>query len=276
MTPGDLIARRGDLSMEIRLDLHIHSEYSPDGRMKIGEIISQAKQAGLHGAAICDHDHVWTDGGLLDSPDFVIIPGVEISTEYGHLLGWFLDRPIHTRDFKEAVKAIHEQGGIAVLAHPFEHTRSDDKIAGIANLLDGAEVWNGRAERKNRQANAMAKSFAEKYALNCYAGSDAHVPREIGNGVTTIRININHINHHSINPADTPGINTPEIFNAIRAELLSGRTRTDGKRGRAADVAASQFTRLKKSNADWISCCKWAAFAVKCCLSDFLDKIISR
>ena len=268
--------------MEIRLDLHIHSEYSPDGRMRIEEIVEQAKKAGLNGVAVCDHDRVWTGGGIYNNnngiggelSDFYIISGVEISTEYGHLLGWFVDKPIETRNFMEAVKAIHEQGGIAVLAHPFEHRKSDEKIKNIARFLDGVEVWNGRAERKNLKANAMAEIFAEKYNLNRYAGSDAHVPREIGNGVTIIEININKNNN--INKINKN--NAPEMLNAIYTELLSGRTRIDGKRGRAADVAASQFTKLKKSKksqklyAYWISCCKWAAFAVKCFLHDIFVK----
>ncbi len=103
--------------MEIRLDLHIHSEYSPDGRMSIEEIVEQAKKAGLNGVAVCDHDRVWTGGGIYNNnnnnnnngiegelSDFYIISGVEISTEYGHLLGWFVDKPIETRNFMENKK----------------------------------------------------------------------------------------------------------------------------------------------------------------------------
>ena len=35
--------------MELRLDLHIHSERSPDGRMTLSEIVERAKAAGLDG-----------------------------------------------------------------------------------------------------------------------------------------------------------------------------------------------------------------------------------
>ena len=42
--------------MELRLDLHIHSERSPDGRMSLPQIAAAARARGLQGVAICDHD----------------------------------------------------------------------------------------------------------------------------------------------------------------------------------------------------------------------------
>ena len=42
--------------MEVKLDLHIHSEHSPDGRMALDEIVACARARGLQGVAVCDHD----------------------------------------------------------------------------------------------------------------------------------------------------------------------------------------------------------------------------
>ena len=44
--------------MELRLDLHIHSERSFDGCMSLSEIVALARERGLNGVAICDHDRV--------------------------------------------------------------------------------------------------------------------------------------------------------------------------------------------------------------------------
>ena len=240
--------------MELRLDLHIHSEHSPDGSMTPEEIALRAREAGLQGFAICDHDRVFPPSELRavsDAfPDLLIIPGVEVSTDCGHLLGWFVSEPIAARTLPEAVAEIHAQGGIAVLAHPFEHTKSPERAEHAAAYVDGIEIWNSRAERKNRRANAMARAFAEGHGLRGFGGSDAHTPREIGNGVTTAR-------------ADTL---TPE---AVRKALLSGGAEASGRRSKAVWTAASQFTRRKKSKAGLFSYCKWAAFAVKCLLDDF-------
>ena len=141
--------------MELRLDLHIHSERSPDGCMTLAEIAARARAAGLDGAAVCDHDRTLEE--VPEFPDFLLIPGVEVSTEYGHLLGLFVREPIGTRRFAEAVERIHSQGGLAVLAHPFEHSRDAGRIAPTVPLLDGVEVWNSRAERKIAGANSLAE-----------------------------------------------------------------------------------------------------------------------
>ena len=71
--------------MEVKLDLHIHSEHSPDGRMALDEIVACARARGLQGVAVCDHDRALTE--TWDAPDFLLIPGIELSTDRGHLLG---------------------------------------------------------------------------------------------------------------------------------------------------------------------------------------------
>ena len=83
--------------MELKLDLHIHSQRSPDGIMTLDEIVSLAKARGLDGAAVCDHDLALTQAPEYDG--FLLIPGVEVSTQLGHLLGLFVAGPVDTRDF---------------------------------------------------------------------------------------------------------------------------------------------------------------------------------
>lgn len=233
--------------MELKLDLHIHSERSPDGRMALDEIVSRARARGLDGAAVCDHDRV-----LLDAPefdDFLLIPGVEVSTQLGHLLGLFLTGPVETRDFFEAVELIHAQGGLAVLAHPFERSRDGARLAPAVPHLDGVEVWNSRAERKIRDANALAASFARTCGLCPFGGSDAHCPQEVGNGFTVVEVE-------------------SRTLEGVKAALLSGNARGCGCRSRAWYTARSQLTRRRKTGARPRSYVKWAAFAAKCCLED--------
>ena len=74
--------------MELRLDLHIHSERSFDGCMSLSEIAALARERGLNGVAICDHDRVLDEVPEFD--DFLVIPATEVSTERGHLLGLFV------------------------------------------------------------------------------------------------------------------------------------------------------------------------------------------
>ena len=82
--------------MELRLDLHIHSERSFDGCMSLSEIVALARERGLNGVAICDHDRVLDEVPEFD--DFLVIPATEVSTERGHLLGLFVrSRPFTHR-----------------------------------------------------------------------------------------------------------------------------------------------------------------------------------
>ena len=72
----------------LKLDLHIHSQYSEDAIGTVKEIKKSVQKKGLHGMAITDHNSV--KGGLMAkkiaTKDFIIIPGMEISTKDGHLL----------------------------------------------------------------------------------------------------------------------------------------------------------------------------------------------
>ena len=140
--------------MEVKLDLHIHSEHSPDGRMALDEIVACARARGLQGVAVCDHDRALTE--TWDVPDFLLIPGIELSTDRGHLLGLFVTEQIEARELDAAIDAVHACGGLAVMAHPFERSSDAQRLDAYLDRLDGIEVWNGRADRKNPQANAMA------------------------------------------------------------------------------------------------------------------------
>lgn len=233
--------------MEIKLDLHIHSQRSPDGIMTLEEIVSLAKAKGLSGAAVCDHDLALTEVPEFD--DFLLIPGIEVSTQLGHLLGLFITGPVGTHDFFEAVDLIHAQGGLAVLAHPFEHSRDGSRLAAAVPLLDGIEVWNSRADRKLHDANRLATSFAQVCRLRPFGGSDAHCPQEVGNGYTVLEV-------------DTL------TLESVKAALLAGNTRAQGRRSPARYAAQSQLTKRNKTGARPLAYVKWAAFAAKCCLQD--------
>ncbi len=237
--------------MKAKLDLHIHSEQSPDGRMTVSEILTQAKKKGLQGAAICDHDRFFA--GQSEGEDFLLIGGEEFSTPYGHLLGLFLTEPIHEKTVPDLIRAIHAQGGLAVLAHPFEHAKTPDRFEEIVPLLDGMEIWNGRANRKNRQANRQAAEYAAAHNLPGFGGSDAHLKQEIGNGYVVVEV-------ESL------------TMDNVKAALLRKDNPVRGINGKSRYVAASQFTRRRKTRAKPRSYIKWGAFAAKCCIEDLLRK----
>ena len=236
--------------MQVSLDLHIHSDYSSDGILQLEEIVAGCRAAGLQGCAVCDHERVLTDA--VEVPDdFLLIPGVEIATQYGHLLGLFVSQPIETNDFEQAAAAIHAQGGLTVMAHPFAHRIPDSALEPALPLLDGLEVWNSRVEWKHRKANLRAAAFARKHHLFPHAGSDAHVYEELGAGRITLEVDA-------------------LTAEAVKAALLSGQGTVQGRRTRAWCIAQSQYTKRKKLQVHFGYYVQWFIFAVKCALQDLI------
>ena len=248
--------------MKIKLDLHVHSAASMDSRMPPEEIIAEARRKGLDGVAVCDHDVL--SPAILEAAaaekDFLLIPGTELSTAYGHLLAMFLEEPVpeQPRDEKGRVSAealpelidwLHARGALAVLAHPFEIEPGGDRLLPILPLLDGIEVWNARANRKRPTANAEAAAFARDQDLPRFAGSDAHVVREIGNGYVNL----------TVEELSVEG---------VRSALLEPDNPVSGCNGRSMDAAKSHLTKLRKRKAGPGARIKWLLLAAKCGFED--------
>jgi predicted metal-dependent phosphoesterase TrpH len=82
--------------MPVRIDLHCHSFFSGDGVSSPEQLIEAARHKGLNGFAMTDHNtcdavKYMLDKGLMRSDglpvdDFLVLPGVEVTTAEGHLL----------------------------------------------------------------------------------------------------------------------------------------------------------------------------------------------
>jgi hypothetical protein len=156
-----------------------------------------AQRAQLDVIAVTDHDDVrgalkardaWARGNYA----FDFVPGVEITTVEGHMLGLFVDEPVPGLcRVEEAIEAVHKQGGICVAAHPLNPlTRSLGarelrrlSKAGSAARLDGIEVANCSPGSRWRRAKAVALNEAE-LGLARIGGSDAHFTDFVGGAYT--------------------------------------------------------------------------------------------
>jgi predicted metal-dependent phosphoesterase TrpH len=233
--------------MSLTLDLHTHSCHSPDSRLEPAEIVRLAKARGLNGVAICDHMTV--RGGLAaraanDDPDFCVIPGVEYATEVGHVVGLFVERELtglpvqgdgHRGGpvaLKQVVAAIHEQGGIAVLAHPFQARLSlpSGLFAGHGGGLDALEGFNSRANSvRNPHANARALTYAAAGGIPLTGSSDAHHAFEVGRGGCRIA-------------ELSPGATAAEVRQAI----LDGLAEPFGTPGPRWAIPATELVKLRR------------------------------
>jgi len=169
----------------IKLDLHVHSRYSAkDCSNRLEDIVRVAKARGLNGFALTDHDTIAGHGEIrrLSNEDFLIIPGGEVSTTKGHVIGLGVREEIpRGLEPEEAVERIHEQGGVAVAAHPFALGRSPSLV--YRAKFDAIEILNARA---GWLSNKLAENFARKHSIPGVAGSDAHLLADIGNAYTVV------------------------------------------------------------------------------------------
>ena len=171
--------------MKLLADLHVHSCASADGRSGIDALVEAAKARELCAITISDHDLCTP---LPDSRGILLIPGVEITSSNGHILGLFLERPIDFDQLgkypapEKAIAAIHLCGGVAVLAHPFAPQKlTPEQVRALS--LDAIETANARA-MLHPGANEAARALAEQLCLPQTGGSEAHCAEELGGCVT--------------------------------------------------------------------------------------------
>ena len=69
--------------LKLKLDLHVHTNRSSDAFTSPKQLAIICRDRGLDGLAITDHNVLTVDF----SDDPVILPGIEISTRHGHIIG---------------------------------------------------------------------------------------------------------------------------------------------------------------------------------------------
>lgn len=172
----------------MKLDLHIHSQYSEDATGSPKEIMKQVQKKDLQGMAITDHNSI--KGSLealkLRPKNFVIIPGLEISTNDGHLLALGIKENINRGlSVEETVEKILDKGGIPIVPHLFRKMSGIKikKLETIYQKIPAIEVFNSCSLPKS---NIKTAKTARKFNLGGIGGSDAHDPLYAGYGYTII------------------------------------------------------------------------------------------
>jgi predicted metal-dependent phosphoesterase TrpH/glycosyltransferase involved in cell wall biosynthesis len=176
------IARR----REINVDLHMHTDHSPDCATPVETLLATAREAGLGAIAITDHNEI---SGALAAREIADEFGVEVivaeevkTAEQGEVIGLFLSEKIpRGMTMAETVAEIHRQGGLVYVPHPFDrlHSVPDyEHLLEIVEEIDILEVFNPRVALT--AFNEEAERFAAKYRIVPGAGSDSHVAQGLG------------------------------------------------------------------------------------------------
>jgi len=190
----------------LKLDMHVHTEDSPDAHTRIRDLPEIIVSKGLDGVAITEHDH-------FDPPEFdnvIILPGVEITSAEGHIIALGVREIVPQKlSADETIQKIHGQEGVAIIPHPYDPVCECVKIANLRAKPDAVETMNADALSFSI-SNYLARKDARKFGLPEVGGSDSHIPQSIGDCYTLI---------------DSPSRAVDDILSAIRA----GKTHPVGR-----------------------------------------------
>ena len=204
-----------------RADMHLHTLYS-DGTASVQALLDHVANATvLDVVAVTDHERI--DGALRareihaagDYP-FELVVGEEITTRRGHVLALFITERIPAlRPLPETLERIHDQGGIAIAAHPMAPLTPSLGAASLRwsraapdprHRLDAIELMNPSTAGRARRA-ARDRLNADELRLPAVGNSDAHVLEGVGSAWTWF-----------------PGSTAADY----RAAIVDGTTRPDG------------------------------------------------
>jgi predicted metal-dependent phosphoesterase TrpH len=181
-----------------RADLHIHTLAS-DGTSGIVEILEHIEhQTDLDVVAITDHERI--DAALAARTiardrrmRAEVVIGEEVSTLGGHLLALFIDERVRPlRSLRTTIGEIHEQGGLAIPAHPLVPYPLCAQGWMLRRLIqspdrrvrpDAIEAFNPTT--LGRPWHSRVVRFAAEHGLATVGNSDAHEAAAIGTGWTT-------------------------------------------------------------------------------------------
>jgi predicted metal-dependent phosphoesterase TrpH len=190
-TPGERERTGATPQKRFYVDFHIHTRFSRDSILSEEKFIRTAIARGLTHVAITNHNHVEGAVAVRDKvrelglqDELTVILGEEVSSSDGEIVGLFLERTIpRGLTAEETADAIHAQGGLVSIPHPFDpfrmsHIREEPLIRlAEAGKIDVIEVYNSRVTLQRH--NVAAAEFAARYGIPGIAASDSHSSFEV-------------------------------------------------------------------------------------------------
>jgi predicted metal-dependent phosphoesterase TrpH len=170
----------------IDVDLHMHTDHSPDCATPVEVLLATAREQGLGAIAVTDHNEV---SGALEARERAAAAGVKVivseevkTASQGEVIGLFIEERIpRGLSMAETIAEIRRQGGLVYVPHPFDrmHAVPDyEHLLPVLDDVDAIEVFNPRVAIG--AFNEEAARFAAKYRIAAGAGSDAHVAQGLG------------------------------------------------------------------------------------------------
>ncbi len=179
-------------------DPHCHTTAS-DGMVEPAELVRAALERDLRLIAVCDHDTMASAAEVRargEAAGLAVVCGEEITTRWPaqtHVVGWFLERPVRSgMTLEDTVDAIHDQGGLAIIPHPFMPTYFASCQPGmLARLIERHPVDGVEVEHPSPTSARRRRLLAQFYDANrerlgaAVGASDSHFGRhDLGQALT--------------------------------------------------------------------------------------------
>jgi predicted metal-dependent phosphoesterase TrpH len=165
----------------MKFDLHMHTRrYSPDSEIDPFDLVRRAREVGLDGIVITEHDRLWPERELEElrraAPGLVVLGGVEVSGRGGDLLCYGVTNLFELRPgmpWGELCREVDRQGGATVAAHPYRWGQDfDGLLASERPELTGLEMMSNNMDPDLRRRAAAFLAANLSYAT--LGNSDAH------------------------------------------------------------------------------------------------------
>ncbi len=176
------------------IDMHTHtSVHSTDSNLLPLDSLARAISRGLDGVVLTEHDVVWPRHlaeQLSEEAGIVVIPGVEVTTELGHVLVYGIQSLVpRITDAKRLRTFCDDQEALMFLAHPARDPGLRVPKESM-QLFDGVEGLNGC---DGPLQNMSARSRGRTRPLPPIGGSDSHALHEVGTAATEFDADIRNL-----------------------------------------------------------------------------------
>jgi predicted metal-dependent phosphoesterase TrpH len=183
------------------IDLHAHTfPFSQDSYVNADDLVEKAKQTGLDGICLSEHDVLWDPDEVISlgkRHNFLVLPAIEVTSEDGHILCYGLkhfDRSFYRVPALRA--AVSFDGAVCVGAHPFRRNipwhvntseadmrQAIEKTAALPayEFCSALERINGKATPRE---NAFSHVVSDLMRMPGTAGSDSHQISDMGKCAT--------------------------------------------------------------------------------------------
>lgn len=162
--------------MPLRIDLHVHTNHSPDSLIRPFDLIKKSKSTGVV-PSITDHNSI-SSFSQFKGHEYIAGEEIRVGENYDLICLYINELIPYKTPFIQALDMIKEQGAISYLPHMYDITRKGCHDTKLASMADIIEVFNGRAFGN---FNKKAADFAKEHKKLKGVGSDTHFLFEYGN-----------------------------------------------------------------------------------------------